>query len=197
MQLVASLSYFTMLYQQLEIERHDDVVRFSCGLRRPHNRRVAAIMLSRQLWTADKWWPIVWGLGGITNLLTHSFINGSTAFLGPWPLLQFRNLFSTDGRLLGRLNSSSEGRYLHRGQQKHRINARTHTHPCLEWDSNPRSQRSSERRQHMPKTARPQWSVTNLPSKQMFMLLNTLLLKAKFGDNFKENYFWNSYLCNV
>jgi hypothetical protein len=30
----------------------------------------------------------------------------------------------------------------------HRINA--HRHPCLEWDSNPRSQRSSERRQFMP-----------------------------------------------
>jgi hypothetical protein len=28
-------------------------------------------------------------------------------------------------------------------------------HPCLEWDPNPRSQRSSERRQFMPETARP------------------------------------------
>jgi hypothetical protein len=27
-------------------------------------------------------------------------------------------------------------------------------HPCLEWDSNPRSQRSSERRRFMPYTAR-------------------------------------------
>jgi hypothetical protein len=30
----------------------------------------------------------------------------------------------------------------------HRING--HRHPCLEWDSNPRSQRSSEGRQYMP-----------------------------------------------
>jgi hypothetical protein len=37
--------------------------------------------------------------------------------------------------LLGREISPSPGRYLH----KHRINA--HRHPCLEWDSNPRSQR--------------------------------------------------------
>jgi hypothetical protein len=35
----------------------------------------------------------------------------------------------------------------------HRINA--HIHPCLEWDSNPRPQRSSERRQLMPQTVRP------------------------------------------
>jgi hypothetical protein len=33
---------------------------------------------------------------------------------------------------------------------------RTQT-PCLEWDSNPRSQRSSEWRQFMPQTARPLW----------------------------------------
>jgi hypothetical protein len=41
-------------------------------------------------------------------------------------------------------------------QHKHRINA--HKHPFLEWDSNPRLQRSSERRQFMPQTARPLWS---------------------------------------
>jgi hypothetical protein len=32
------------------------------------------------------------------SLLINSLINGSTAFVGPWPLLQFRNLFHTDGR---------------------------------------------------------------------------------------------------
>jgi hypothetical protein len=53
--------------------------------------------------------------------------------------------------LLGRGISPSQGRYLHTGQHKHRINA--HRHPCLEWNSNPRSQRSSERRQFMRKTA--------------------------------------------
>jgi hypothetical protein len=35
--------------------------------------------------------------------------------------------------------SLSQGRYLHTQQQKHRLN--THRHPCLEWDSNPRTQR--------------------------------------------------------
>jgi hypothetical protein len=47
--------------------------------------------------------------------------------------------------LLGRGISLSQGRYLHTGQHKHRINA--HTHPCLKWDSNPRSQCLSRRRQ--------------------------------------------------
>jgi hypothetical protein len=47
--------------------------------------------------------------------------------------------------LLGRGISSSQGRYL---QHRHGINA--DKHPCVEWDSNPRSQRSSERRQFMP-----------------------------------------------
>jgi hypothetical protein len=41
-----------------------------------------------------------------------------------------------------------EGHYLHIGQHKHRINA--HRHPCLEWDSNPRSQCLSGRRRFMP-----------------------------------------------
>jgi hypothetical protein len=50
--------------------------------------------------------------------------------------------------LLGQGISPSQGCYLHTEQHKHRITA--HRHPCLEWDSNPRSQRSSDRRQFMP-----------------------------------------------
>jgi hypothetical protein len=72
-------------------------------------------------------------------------------FVGPWPLLQFRNLFTQTVLLLERVISPSQGRCLHTGQ--HKINA--HGHPCLEWDSNPRSQRSSERRQFMPSMVRP------------------------------------------
>jgi hypothetical protein len=53
-------------------------------------------------------------------------------------------------------NSPSQSLYLHTEQHKHRINA--HRHPCLKWDSNPRPQCSSERRQFMLKTARPLWS---------------------------------------
>jgi hypothetical protein len=44
----------------------------------------------------------------------------------------------------------------HTTTQTNRINA--HRHSCLEWDSNPRSSCSSERRQFMPQTARPLWS---------------------------------------
>jgi hypothetical protein len=46
--------------------------------------------------------------------------------------------------LLGRVVNPSQGRNLHTGQHKHRINAHTDIHAL--WDSNPRSQRSSERR---------------------------------------------------
>jgi hypothetical protein len=57
-------------------------------------------------------------------------------------------IFYTAGRAPWMGISLSRGRYLHTGRYKHRINA--HGYPCLERDSNPRSQRSSERRQFMP-----------------------------------------------
>jgi hypothetical protein len=49
-------------------------------------------------------------------------------------------------RLLGRVISPSQGRSA--TYHEHRIN--TNRHLCLEWDSNPRSQRSRERRHFMP-----------------------------------------------
>jgi hypothetical protein len=76
-------------------------------------------------------------------------------FIWPWPLFQFLDLFTQSVGPLGRRISPSQGRYLHTGQYKYRINA--HRHPCLKWDSTPRSQRSNERRQFMPKTARILW----------------------------------------
>jgi hypothetical protein len=77
------------------------------------------------------------------------------SFIGPWAVFSVSWSFYTVTGLLGRLISQSQGRYLHSEQHKHRINA--NRHPCLEWDSNPRSQRSSERRKFMPSTAWPQW----------------------------------------
>jgi hypothetical protein len=56
--------------------------------------------------------------------------------------LQFLNLRYSVGPL-GRVISPSQRRYLTQTQNKH-------GHPCLEWDSNPWSQRSSKRRQFMP-----------------------------------------------
>jgi hypothetical protein len=55
----------------------------------------------------------------------HSFSNDSTALFGPWPLLQFVVIFTQTVGLLGLLISPSQGRYLHTGQHKHRINAHT------------------------------------------------------------------------
>jgi hypothetical protein len=48
--------------------------------------------------------------------------------LGPWLLLQFRNLFTQMVGLLGRVISPSQGRYPHIGQHKQSINAHTDIH---------------------------------------------------------------------
>jgi hypothetical protein len=58
--------------------------------------------------------------------------------LGPGLLFSFVIFFTQTIRLLGWVISLSQGCYLHTGHHKHRINAGRH--PCLEWDSNPRSQ---------------------------------------------------------
>jgi hypothetical protein len=71
-------------------------------------------------------------------------------FVRPWLLYLVLDFFTQSIGLLGRGISPLQGRYLHTGQHKHRINA--HRYPCLEWDSNSRSQCLSERRQFM---ARP------------------------------------------
>jgi hypothetical protein len=69
-------------------------------------------------------------------------------FVSSWPLFQFIDLFTQPVGHFGREISPSQGRYLHTGQHRHRINS--HRHPCLKWDSNLWSQRSSERRYFMP-----------------------------------------------
>jgi hypothetical protein len=87
-----------------------------------------------------------------------NYVNFSFAIPLLWlygPLLGLGSFFSfliytQSVELLGRGISPPQGRYLHTEEHKHRINA--HRHPCLEWDSNPRSQRSSWRRRFM---ARP------------------------------------------
>jgi hypothetical protein len=52
-------------------------------------------------------------------------------------LLQFLDFLAQSVGLLGRGISPSQGRAAYTGQHKHRIKA--HRHPCLKWDSNPRS----------------------------------------------------------
>jgi hypothetical protein len=67
-------------------------------------------------------------------------------FVGPWPLHQFRNLFYTDGGTSWTIDQPV-ARPLPTRRTTQTQNKRTHRHPCLEWDSSPRSQRSSRRRQ--------------------------------------------------
>jgi hypothetical protein len=75
-------------------------------------------------------------------------IYGSTALCWTFAAFQFLNIFTQSVGFLGRGISQSQGRYLHTGQHEHRINAQLH--PCLEWDSNPRSQCLNGRRQFIP-----------------------------------------------
>jgi hypothetical protein len=74
-----------------------------------------------------------------------SFIIASTALCWALDAFQFRNPINSQ---LDSLGGGSVRRYLHTEQHKHRINA--DKHPCLEWDSIPRSQWSSGLRQFMP-----------------------------------------------
>jgi hypothetical protein len=71
----------------------------------------------------------------------------------PWPLSQFLDLFTQSVGLLWRGISPSQCCYLHTGHHEHRIKA--HRHPCLQWDSKPRSQCLSRRRLFMPQAVRP------------------------------------------
>jgi hypothetical protein len=107
------------------------------------------------LWgvTADLWWIIQhWGRGNQSNFkLLHSFINSSMAlqpFVGPRPLLQFRNHFYTDGKTPWTSDQPvARPLPIHRTTQTQ--NKRAHRLSCLECDSNPRSQRPNERKQFM------------------------------------------------
>jgi hypothetical protein len=49
-------------------------------------------------------------------------------FVGPWPLLQFCNLFTQAVGVLGRVISPSQDRCLHTGQYKHGMNTHTDIH---------------------------------------------------------------------
>jgi hypothetical protein len=83
------------------------------------------------------------GINSHFNL--YLFINGSTALF--WALASFFNFvmfFTQTVGLLGRLISSSQGRYLHTGQHKHRIKAHTDIHASSGIRSHDPSLRASE-----------------------------------------------------
>jgi hypothetical protein len=87
-------------------------------------------------------WCSLWRIGIRETLVSFQF-------------LDFRQSVGRPGLEI----NPSQGRYLHTGQHKHRINVHT-KHQCLKWDSNPRSKRPSERRQFMPQTVRLPWPAT-------------------------------------
>jgi hypothetical protein len=76
---------------------------------------------------------------------TYLPINGSTALCSTSVAFSVSLCYTQTVELLGRGNRRSQGRYLHTEPHKQRIKAQSH--PCLKWDSKPRSQGSSERRQ--------------------------------------------------
>jgi hypothetical protein len=80
-------------------------------------------------------------------LSVYLSIYGFTALVDLGRFFSFL-IYTQSVGLLGRGISPSQGRYMYTGQHKHGINA--HRHAYLEWDSNPRSQCSSWRRQFMP-----------------------------------------------
>jgi hypothetical protein len=78
-------------------------------------------------------------------------------FVAPWPHFKFLNpIHSRQDSVDG--GSARRKAATYTEINTNRINA--HRHPCLEWDSNPRSQRSRESEDSlMTQTARPLWSV--------------------------------------
>jgi hypothetical protein len=84
-----------------------------------------------------------------TRFLPDLSISGSTSLVGPWPLFSF--LIYSVG-LLGRGISPPQGNYIYRATETQN---KRDKHPCLEWDSNPWSQCSCERRHFKAQTAWP------------------------------------------
>jgi hypothetical protein len=63
----------------------------------------------------------------------HSSSMALQPFFGSWPLFfSYVILFTQTVRLFRQVISQSQGRYLHTGQHKHRINAHTHIHALSE-----------------------------------------------------------------
>jgi hypothetical protein len=123
--------------------------------------------LAENLWEGKKFWiEIVRKNETLLCSVNISAMSYSSVHLlllwlyspcGPWPLFQFTNLY-TVGR-----NPWTGDQPVARPLPTHKTtqtqNKRIHRHPCLNWDSSPRSQRSNERRQFMPQTARPLWTL--------------------------------------
>jgi hypothetical protein len=136
----------------------------------------------------------------ITFSLIHQWLY--SPLLGPGLFFSFLICTQRVG-LPERGISPSQSRYLHTGQNKHKIRRsthnHTHTHPWLEWYSNPWSQRSSERRQFMPLTARPLWpaKIYYYEHKHPAYWLNTWARWLQFTSAHPVSLIFNSFTCGL
>jgi hypothetical protein len=111
----------------------------------------------------ERWWRQLWDQSAesltcanntpscshlINQPVIHSFINGSTALCWAQVVFSFVVLYTVCRTPWTGDQPVARSLPTHRIPHKHRINA--HRHPFLEWDSNPLSHCSSERRQFMP-----------------------------------------------
>jgi hypothetical protein len=69
-----------------------------------------------------------------SRILDYYFIHQwlYSPFVGPWPILQFRDLFTQTVGLLERVTSPSQDFYLYIQRTTQTQNKLTHKHPCLE-----------------------------------------------------------------
>jgi hypothetical protein len=81
------------------------------------------------------------------DIQIHSFIHSSITLhpsLGPGLFFSFVIMFTQSVGLLGRVIIPSQGRYLHTGQHKHRINAHIYIHALSRIQTQDPSVRASE-----------------------------------------------------
>lgn len=110
------------------------------------------------------WTKIRENVGSLIQLKLPGTDNNHSVFSHSSCILTDRPLWTEPIRnfeITSRYDSSGVGSALYKattctGQHKHRVNV--HRHPCLEYDSNPRFQCLTGRRNLMPRVARPQWT---------------------------------------
>jgi hypothetical protein len=142
----------TPSWRSAELVKHRDNFTFTCIPRsgylfRKYSRFLFGFILC-----------LKWSVKKIKKLRSVNLIEEFYSFVHQWlysPLLGAGIFFSfviflyTDGR-----NPWTSDQPVARPLATHRTkrtqNKCRYRHPCLEWDSNPRSQRSSERRQFIP-----------------------------------------------
>jgi hypothetical protein len=130
----------------------------NCGLRFKKficktSRRICDFGLGYGWSRHTRIYPIWWFHSSIHQCLYSRFV-------GPRPLLQFRDLLTQTVGLLGRVISPSQGLYLYTGQHKHRLNAHTNIHASSRirtYDPNVRASEDSSCLRPLGCRDRPIW----------------------------------------